>query len=285
MQAPISSGTGWRRGPVAITGASGQVGTALRQRLAALPNEVRPLGRDDDLAAAFGDAAVVVHLAGTLQPRKPNTYVAANLDTVRSVVAALAGSSVQRIVFLSFTTADAQSANAYLQAKGRAEAALRECGIPLTVFRCNHIYGPPAQPGPTAAAFLAKRGATVTVLGSGQQRLAPVHRDDVAEAITHAALDPSTPAGVFHLAGPETITAADFARRLNRGPVKVRPTPAPIARLLSRLRPALPAPLVDVMVADVVPPDDPQATAKRFGFALRRIEDTWPAPTTGHATS
>ena len=68
---------GWRTGPVAVTGASGQVGTPLRRRLGQLPNEVRPLGRDDDLASAFGDADAVVHLAGTLQLCKPNTYRAA----------------------------------------------------------------------------------------------------------------------------------------------------------------------------------------------------------------
>jgi hypothetical protein len=60
----------WRTGPVAVTRASGQVGTPLRRRLGQLPNDVRPLGRDYDLAAAFGDADAVAHLAGTLQPHK-----------------------------------------------------------------------------------------------------------------------------------------------------------------------------------------------------------------------
>src|SRR6516164_2964595 len=80
----------WRTGPVAVTGATGQVGTALRRRLDQLPNQVRALGRGDDLAAAFGDADAVVHLAGTLQPRKPNTYRSANLDTALATAAALA---------------------------------------------------------------------------------------------------------------------------------------------------------------------------------------------------
>ena len=70
----------WRTGPVAVTGSSGQVGTPLQRRLDQLPNEVRPLGRDNDLAAAFGDADAVVHRRDP-QPHKPNTYRAANLDT------------------------------------------------------------------------------------------------------------------------------------------------------------------------------------------------------------
>jgi hypothetical protein len=54
---------------------------------------------------------VAIHLAGTLQPRKPNTYIAANLGTVQATVAALAGSRVQQVVFLSFAGADPRSAN------------------------------------------------------------------------------------------------------------------------------------------------------------------------------
>jgi len=132
-----------------VTGATGQVGTALRRRLDQLPNPVRALGRGDNLAVAFGDADAVVHLAGTLQPRKPNTYRAANLDTALATAAALAQSRAQRVVFLSFITARLDSSNAYLRYKAEAEEALRSTVIPAVIFRCDHIYGPPNEPGPT----------------------------------------------------------------------------------------------------------------------------------------
>jgi uncharacterized protein YbjT (DUF2867 family) len=277
MTAPTSSTTpaGWRQGPVAITGASGQVGTALQRRLAAFPNQVRPLGRGDDLARAFADAEVVVHLAGTLQPREPNSYTAANLGSVQATVAALAGSRVQRVVFLSFATADLRSPNPYLRAKAAAETALRDSGIPATILRCHHIYGPPEEPGPMARSFLTGNGRSVTILGRGRQRLAPVYRDDVVEAIVHAALDPAAPVGTFELAGPQTITAVQFAHQLNPGPVRVRSLPAALARLLGRVVPSLPAALVEVMLSDLVPSAEAAATPGRFGIQLRRIEDVW----------
>jgi uncharacterized protein YbjT (DUF2867 family) len=103
----------WRTGPVAVTGASGQVGRLLVQRLGQLPNQARPLGHQDDLAAAFSDADAVVHLAGTLQPRKPNTYRAANLETVLATATALARSPAQRVVYLSFMTARLDASNWY----------------------------------------------------------------------------------------------------------------------------------------------------------------------------
>lgn len=71
----------WLTGPIAITGADGHVGTFLRARLRATPNEVRPLSRSDDLAAALGDADAVIHLAGTLNPRGEDSYEDANVET------------------------------------------------------------------------------------------------------------------------------------------------------------------------------------------------------------
>jgi nucleoside-diphosphate-sugar epimerase len=265
----------WRTGPVAVTGASGQVGSVLLRCLEAWPNELRPLGRGDDIARAFADADAVVHLAGTLQPHKPNTYRTANLDTVLATVAALARSRVQRVVFLSFLTARLDASNSYLRYKAEAEEVLRACGLPATIFRCGHIYGPPSEPGPTASAFLAKSG-TVTLLGSGTQQLTPLYRDDAVEAILHAALDPDTPTGTFDLAGPDTMTAGEFARLLNRKPIRIRRTPAMLARLLGHVVPTLAPELVDVILASTVLDEAAAAaTARRFGVELHRVADVW----------
>jgi uncharacterized protein YbjT (DUF2867 family) len=262
---------------VAVTGASGQVGTQLLRRLGELPNLIRPVGRGDDLVEAFSDADAVVHLAGALQPRRPNTYRAANLDTATATSAALAHSLARRVVFLSFLTAWVGSSNTYLRYKAAAEEALRSSGVPEVIFRCDHIYGPPSEPGPTASAFLAKHGL-VMVLGSGRQRLAPLYRDDVVDAILRAALDPETPTGTFELAGPDTMTAEVFARLLNAHPVRMLHMPAGAARMLGRVLPTLPSELVDVMLADAVPTEDVAATARRFGVELHRVAGVWRSP-------
>jgi NADH dehydrogenase len=262
---------------VAVTGASGQVGTQLRRRLGQLPNQVRAVGRDDDLVEAFSGADAVVHLAGTLQPRKPNTYRAANLDTALATAAALAHSPAHRVVYLSFVTARIDASNAYLRYKAAAEAALRSTGVPAVIFRCDHIYGPPSEPGPTASAFLAKHGR-VTILGTGTQRLAPLYRDDVVDAILHAALDPETPTATFELAGPDTMTADAFAHLLNTQPMRMLRVPVRAARLLGHVLPTLTPELVDVMLTDAVPTEDVAATARRFGVQLHRVVDVWRSP-------
>lgn len=77
-------------GPIVITGATGQVGVALRRRLAAGSSEIRALTRQDVTPSAFRDAEAVVHLAGTLRPGRHSTYEQANRGTVEQTVAALA---------------------------------------------------------------------------------------------------------------------------------------------------------------------------------------------------
>ncbi|GEP33908.1 hypothetical protein NSZ01_16760 [Nocardioides szechwanensis] len=265
----------WLTGPVVVTGASGQVGAALQERLSGLPNDVRPIGRRDDLTAAVRDADVVVHLAGTLRPRRPDTYASSNLETAEAVVAALVGSSVRRVVTLSYLDADPASGNLYLRLKAEAEQRLEATGVPTVVLRAAHIYGDASRPGPTAEAMLSRGGKPVSVLGSGGQRWAWVANRDVVEALTHAALDPSTPTGTYELAGPRALTVDDFVRQVNGAHVRVRHLNDPMARVLSRVLPSLPAPLVDVMLRDCVPTGDPADTASRFGFELHDLDAEW----------
>lgn len=264
-----------RSGPIAITGASGHVGTALQRRLEREPNHLRPLGRDDDLAAALRDAEVVVHLAGTLAPAKGDTYESANLDTARAVADALAGSSVRRVVELSYVDADPASENAYLHAKGEGERVLAATGVEVLTLRCPWIFGPPSDPGPSFAPFLSHDGRPVTVIGRGDQRMAPVFVDDVAEAIARGALDPGAPAGVFALAGPQELTLDEMVALLDGADVRRRHVPPSVARLLAHLTPQLNPTLVEVLLADSVA-HDPSA-AEALGLELRGPHDVFAA--------
>src|SRR5262249_45861677 len=257
------------RGPVAITGASGHVGGFLSRRLAEVPNEVRALGRRDNLTEAFRDADAVVHLAGTLQPLKGNTYEQANVETVRKTVEALTGSSVKRIVFLSYVGADPASTNDYLRTKGEAESLLAGGGRDAVVIRSTFFYGPPDDPGPSTAPFIAHGGRPISVLGSGAQRYAPVFVGDVAEVLVRAALEPTAPTGTFAVAGPDVLTVDEFVEVLNGGVVKERHLQRRLARGLAHVLPTLTPALVEVMSADSLP--DTTLAADVFGIDLHSI--------------
>jgi NADH dehydrogenase len=234
---------------------------------------VRALGRRDNLAEAVRDADALVHLAGTLQPLKGNTYEQANVDTVRKTIEALAGSSVKRIAFLSYVGADAASPNDYLRTKGEAELLVAGAGRDAVVIRSSFIYGPPDDPGPSIAPFIAHGGKAVSLLGSGAQRYAPVFVCDVADVLMHAALDPSAPTGTFALAGLDVLTVDEFVRVVNGGAVKERHLPRRLARVLAHVLPTLTPALVEVMSADSLP--DTTLAADVFGIDLHRIRDVY----------
>jgi uncharacterized protein YbjT (DUF2867 family) len=264
-----------RTGTIAITGASGQVGTLLGERLASLPNRVVALNRDEDWAAGIGSADVVVHLAGTLQPKGGNTYESANVDTTQAVADAVRGGEVQRIVFLSYVGAGPASSNAYLRSKGRAEQILHGTGAPVTIFRCVHIYGAPERPGPMAGAFIAKGRGPVSVPGSGRQRIAPLYIGDVADAVLHAATDPEAPAGTFELGGPDELTMDQFVRTVNPPGIRLMHLPPVVARGLAHVVPSLTPALMELLIGHNVTATDPRETADSFGTELHRLTDFW----------
>src|SRR5215510_2652077 len=274
-------------GSLVITGATGQVGRATIEAL--VRRGIRPTALvrgseqlegcttisdwlTSDLAtAAIENAAVIIHLAGGLNP-PDHDYEQANILPTQRVAQAVRPARTACIIFLSYVGASELSANRYLATKARAERLLRETGVPVTVFRCTHIIGPPGRPGPTAVNLLANRKKSVTVLGNGRQRLVPVYVGDVVAAI-EAAISPVQP-GTFDLQGPEEMSLDDLVRRLN-GPAKVSIThvPAVVARLLRFVGPKLPGPLIDVMLNDCRS-EHPTAHSA-FGLSLTSLDSLW----------
>jgi nucleoside-diphosphate-sugar epimerase len=274
-------------GSFVVTGANGQIG---RSTLVALAKSgVKPTalvrGREsladcatvgdwlasDVALAAIREADTVVHLAGTLNPPDGN-YENANIAPTERLAQALDPGRTRRLIFLSYVGASEKSRNRYLETKARAERLLRETQIPLTVFRCTHIIGSSEAPGPTASTMLLDGKSSVTVLGSGKQRVVPVFVGDVVAAILAALA--SDYSGTFDLQGPEEMTIDDLVRLLNRSDrVRISHVPGPIARLLRFLGPRLPSALIDAMLNDCRS-ENPTAQST-FNLSLTSLHRVW----------
>ena len=260
---------------IAVTGACGQVGTLVCRRLAEGSIEVLPLKRGDDWTDAIGKSEAVIHLAGTLKPEGRNSYDSANVQTTATVVAAARESHVSRLVFLSYVGADVASPNAYLRSKALAEGSLVESGIPSTVFRCLHIYGPPENPGRTAGPFIARGRRPVTVPGTGKQLIEPLYIADVVDAVLGAIDRADAPTGIFDLGGPDRMTMDDFVRTLNSPDVRIRHIPPGLARVLAHLSPSLTPALMDLLLRDNITATSPAEIGRQFGFTPHRLADVW----------
>jgi NADH dehydrogenase len=176
--------------------------------------------------------------------------------------------STARLVFLSYVGADPAVDNPYLQTKGLAEQLTGDAGDASVVLRSTLIYGDADDIDPSFATCRTRPGGTVWVLGDGQQRVAPIHVDDLADLIIAAALDPAAPTGTFAVRGPTVYRPDGFVRRINPPGVTTRHLPATLARLVAHVVPQLTPALVDVLTGDSVTANDPDEIAGRFGVML-----------------
>lgn len=272
---------------IAVTGANGQVGRSILAALAPAGVKVTALVRkpqafagctaiadwlsSDDALVAIREAEAVIHLAGTLNPPDHN-YETANIAPTERLATALDNAITRRLIFLSYIGASEKSRNSYLATKARSEHILAGTQIPLTIFRCTHIIGSPESPGPTASTMLLEGKNSVTVLGNGKQRVAPLFLGDVVMAIL-TALE-SDKSGTFDLQGPEEMTIDDLVRLLNGlDRVRINHVPRTVARLLRFVGPKLPSALIETMLTDSRS-DNPTAKTA-FNLSLTSLHKVW----------
>jgi nucleoside-diphosphate-sugar epimerase len=177
-------------------------------------------------------------------------------------------------VFLSYLGASKTSNNPYLQTKARAEEILRANSREAVILRCSHIVGTPAAPGPFVRSLLPDKSGRIRVLGSGENRIAPLLLDDVVTALLAAAF--KGPAGTFDLCGPEVMTVNELCALVNEGRTGTIKHVSPwLARLFSHVSPRLSPAMVDILVSDSV--GDPSVTLRAFDLAPGSVRAAWQA--------
>jgi uncharacterized protein YbjT (DUF2867 family) len=281
--------------PVVVTGASGSVARALIPLLVEQGSEVRAvirdrsrtdplrhmgakvavcsLGHTDILEAVMDGAHTVVHLAGGLDVSGADAaveYEEANLLTTRWTLEAAAEARVTRFILLSYPGASADSPNAYLAAKGRAEDEVRESGLQHAIVRSTHVFGPGCRWLEEMAA--AARQPVALVVGSGRQRIAPAFVGDVAAVLAAADDRQMEVRGTFGLQGPEVLTVDAFVDLLAGRPKRKLHLQPDAARRVARLFGRRPAPtLLEVLAADSLA-DAPDAAAE-FGVPMTPLAE------------
>jgi NADH dehydrogenase len=220
---------------ILLTGATGNLGTALLRRLTASGERVRCLVRDPrrlgpervrvqialgDLAnpASFRNALrgvdTVIHLAAAIrdQPRASIEELNA-VATYRLLEAAERTGRVERFVFFSALGATLHSPARFFRAKALAERSVADSPLSTTIFAPSIVYSP-RDPW----IRLLERMSLLPVMpisGSGVALYQPIWSDDAAAAVV-AALGDRDGRGRYELAGPETLSYDDMARETLR---------------------------------------------------------------------
>jgi nucleoside-diphosphate-sugar epimerase len=145
---------------LAITGATGFVGSAALDVALEAGHTVRALTRRDQparagvewikgtledtaaLAELCSGADAVVHIAGLTNTPDPAEFEAANVTGTDAMIAAAKGAGVKRFVFVSSLAAREPKLSAYGASKARAETLVEASGLQWTIVRPPAVYGP-----------------------------------------------------------------------------------------------------------------------------------------------
>jgi nucleoside-diphosphate-sugar epimerase len=199
-------------GTVAITGATGFIGSHVLRRLAAEGWRTRILTRRPPISPIFAEvsfeavvgdlederalarllrgASAVVHCAGLIKATTPAAFHAVNAVATRRLAALAAGQPAPpRFVLLSSLAAREPALSPYASSKREGEAALAEAAgtMPWLAIRPPIVYGPGDRETLPMFRSLA-RGRLVLPRPHG--RISLIHAEDLGAAIAAAAACP-----------------------------------------------------------------------------------------------
>ena len=291
---------------ILVTGANGQLGRRVLQRLAHMqpPRRTRAVVRSERaakivrasagagtdvcvtsgldaeaLSAAAAGCDAAVHLAGILKETRANRYEDAHERPARALADAAPKAGLRRIVCVSILGSRPDSRNRALASKGRAEEILLRGAVPALILRVPMVLGS-GDPASEALRRQALAGRVSLVRG-GATLEQPIAAGDVVEAIAAALARPEPLRGALDLAGPESLTHRELvlraARVLGRD-VRIRSIPSALALGFAWLAEKLLAnpPLTPAMLGVLEHDDaiDPAEAERRLGVRLTPLDET-----------
>jgi uncharacterized protein YbjT (DUF2867 family) len=225
-----------------LTGATGQVGSALLGRLLAEGTPVRCLVRDPRrlgarrvrVQIALGDLAdppsfrnamrgvdTVVHLAASIRDQPRGSIEELNGIATWRMVQAAERAGVERFLFCSALGASTHHRVRFFRAKALAEQAVREAGLRSIVLSPSIVYAP-GDPWLTLLERLALL-PVMPVSGRGRAVYQPLWAEDAADCLMGALRRTGDGRERFELAGPQTLSHTDIVRLLLRSLNRRRP--------------------------------------------------------------
>ena len=276
---------------LALTGATGFIGTALRRRLVSAGWEVRALHRrraprprcggddtgirwvcgslsdPDSLRRLLQGTSVVVHCAGAVRGASAEQFNQVNVEGVaRLVQAARELHPVPRFLLISSLAAREPALSFYAASKRGGEGILHTLAGPMatTIFRPPAVYGPGDRE--MAPLLRCMQHGLAPVLGGSAARFSLLYVQDLAHAIRHTLERPDWAPGPFEIhdgrpGGYSWEEVMTTVSRILRRPVRAVKIPLALLRavaagnlLLARLCGSLPM-LTPGKVRELTHPD------------------------------
>jgi uncharacterized protein YbjT (DUF2867 family) len=206
--------------------------------------------RDVDAAAwrpRLAGVDVVINTVGIFREQGTRTFDTLHGNAPRALFAACVDAGVRKVVHLSALGADDEAASAYHVSKRDTDRYLATLPIDSAIVQPSLVYGA----GGTSARLFDTLASLpwIPVPGRGQQRVQPVHVDDVADAIVALVAREGEPGTRYPIVGPAPVTLADFLARLRSslgfGRARIVHVPMRLVRLAADAGSRMPGLLLD----------------------------------------
>jgi nucleoside-diphosphate-sugar epimerase len=281
------------RGVVLVTGGSGAVGSRFLHvlgergwRRRCLVHR-RPVSNADETARgdltdasslhdAVNGVVAVAHLAAVTHSRSAARYDDVNLRGTQNLLAAARATGVKRFLLVS-TRAISPDGGAYSRSKHLSEEAVRTSDLEWTIVRLPEVYGAGSNEGVDRVIATARRGASIPMVGRGDDILCPAHVDDVVAACARALETAAARRRTYTLAGPclSMREFAELAREMSGRRSRLLQIPVPAIATLAAASSVIPLPIYPDQLARlrcVKAPRSPEA-ATDLDFAPRSLRD------------
>ena len=198
----------------------------------------------ETLRSMLEGADTAINLVGILnEPGRDGAgFRRAHVELTQKLIGACSTAGVRHLVQISALNAtspdtpDPETSH-YLRSKGEAEAVLRASGLNWTILQPSVVFGP-GDSFLNRFAGLLRSVPLAFPLAMPGARFAPVHVDDVVEAIIRVLDQPAAFGHTFQLYGPETYTLRELVE-LVAETMGLRRRVIGLPRSLSRLQAAV----------------------------------------------
>ena len=194
----------------------------------------------DSLVDAMTGCQCLVHLIGSIAPRKGESFAIIHQGLAAQFCAAAKAAGVDRIVMISTVGAAQDAASMYHRTKWQSEQRLQQSGMDWVVLRSPLVVGRSVGHRDSKIVrrylnLIAKKRRVPLVLG-GKNTIQPIAVNDLAHATGEVIEQPKWNGRILEVAGAETMTTRQFVERLmNAVGVRrdVKAIPGPVAWLVA----------------------------------------------------
>lgn len=188
----------------------------------------------------------VINTVGIIRERGAQTFECLHTLAPQALFAACAAAGVRRVIQFSALGADSGT-TPYFRSKRAADEFLARQPLDWTIVQPSLVYGPA---GASAGLFTTLASLPLIPLpGSGQQRIQPVHIDDLTEAVVKLLGNRDTFWQRVPIVGPQALTLRDYICELRHAlylnPPRFIRVPIAIVRWAARIAESLRISLLD----------------------------------------